>query len=183
MSNDHVNYIKKMLETIKGVEKAFILDDLIKKKIVELENEANGKVLMGMGIGDNQGIKTAFQKKWLVVIITNKYYKWPNPPNVIMKQNDVIIGFDCSEEDLQNYSKNEKYSVFGTFVMMRDKIPNATGKPVVVLPPKNFDQLNELCPNINAVVASPSTPSDEYLHKIFGVEQKKGNGTVIVGFD
>lgn len=184
MHNDE--YIKTVIEklkTIKGIESIFLINQDIKNKIIELEEEANGKVLMGMGIGDNQGIKVAFKKKYLLAVITNKEYKWPKPPNVIMMQNETIIGFDCTKEEIKQYSKNSDYSVFGSFVMIKKKVPNAKGKPIVVLPSKNFDELNDICTGINSVIASPSTPSDEYIYKIFNVKKNNENGTIIVGFD
>ena len=183
MCNDYINFVIEKLKTIQGIESIFIINENIKQKIIELEDEANGKVLMGMGIGDNQGIKVAFEKKYLLAVITNKEYRWPNPPNVIMMQNNVVIGFDCTKEEVEKYSKNNNYSIFGTFVMYKKKVPNAKGKPIVVLPPKSFDELNNICPGINSVIASPSTPSDEYIYKVFNVQKQNDNGTIIVGFD
>jgi hypothetical protein len=40
---------------MKGVEETDILNEEDKEKILELEKKAEGAVLMGMGIGDNQG--------------------------------------------------------------------------------------------------------------------------------
>lgn len=182
-NNNYIEKIKQKIKLINGIEKIFLLDYKIKTKIIELENEANGKVLIGMGIGDNQGIKTAFNKKYLFALISNKEYKWPSPPNVIMKQNEKIIGFDCTEEEAKVYSKNNDYIVLGTFVIDTKKLPKESSKPVVILPSKSFEELNILCPGINAVIASPSTPSDEYIYIYFNEQKKEGNGTIIVGFD
>ncbi len=184
-SNDekHINFVKENLKSITGIEYVFNINEEIKCKIIELENEANGKVLMGMGIGDNQGIKEAFNRKYLLAVITNKHYKWPSPPNVIMMQNNSVIGFDCTESDSEKYKNDDNYTVFGTFVMLKNKVPGSSGKPIVVLPSKPYPELESLCGDINSVIASPSTPSDEYIHNVFNIQHKNGNGTIIVGFD
>lgn len=181
--NSFIENVRKFLLTIPGIESSFMIDDNIKADIGKLEEQANGCVLMGMGEGDNQGMKAVFERQCLIGFTTNRSFIWPEPPNVIMKQGDVIIGFDCNEEQARAYEKTGEYMIMGTFAMSKEKVPKACGKPKVILPPKPYPVVEEKCGVKNAVLGSPSTPSDDYIHEKLNIDKKSGNGTFFLGFD
>ncbi|MBQ3620728.1 MAG: recombination protein RecR [Methanosarcinaceae archaeon] len=85
--------------------------------------------------------------------------------------------------DMQAYEKTGKYAVIGTFVMPLDAKPKTGGKPKVILPAKPYPLVEENCGVRNAVIGSPSTPSDDYIHEKLPIAKKEGNGTVFLGFD
>ena len=84
------------IKAIKGVEDTYILNEEDKEKIFELEKKAEGAVLMGMGIGDNQGIKEVLKREIIIAFTTNMDYVWPEGPNVILMQYGEKIGEDIS---------------------------------------------------------------------------------------
>ncbi|MCL2142449.1 MAG: hypothetical protein FWH46_06245 [Methanimicrococcus sp.] len=177
-----VESVKEFLSHVKGVDDVFILTEEDKVAVAALEKEAEGNVLMGMGEGDNQGIKEVFKREHILCITTNKEYVWPEPPNVIMMQGEEIIGFDCSEKDIEKYENQPDYFVMGTFVMSKTKAPKSAGKPIVVLPPKPCDLggIEQAC---DAILGSPSTPSDEYIRKVHDFSASAEKGTFFVGFN
>ena len=177
-----VESVKDYLSHVKGVEDVFILTDEDKKIVADLEKEAEGRVLMGMGEGDNQGIKEVFKRAHILCVTTNKEYVWPEPPNVIMMQGDVMVGFDCSESDIAKYENHPEYLVMGTFVVSKTKAPKTAGKPIVILPPKPCD-LSGVEQACEAVLGSPSTPSDEYIRQKYGFEISSEKGTFFIGFN
>ena len=65
------------IKAMKGVEETYILNEEDKEKILELEKKAEGAVLMGMGIGDNQGIKEVLKRQLIIAFTTNMDYVWP----------------------------------------------------------------------------------------------------------
>jgi len=176
-----VEAVKNYMRQVSGVEEIFELTEQDKEIVNQLEEEAKGNVLMGMGEGDNQGVAEVFKKEHILCFMTNKEYVWPEPPNVIMMQGGEIIGFDCSESDAAQYENQPEYMVMGTFVIRKSKTAGNTGKPIVVLPPKPID-LGDLKAK-DAVLGSPSTPSDEYIRKVYDLEVSVDKGTFFLGFD
>jgi hypothetical protein len=77
--------------------------------------------------------------------------------------------------------------VMGNFVIYRSAVPkpkDAGKEPItVVLPPQKCQEIECINGVINVVLASPSTPSDEYIRSVMGSMPGKGLGTFLVGFD
>jgi hypothetical protein len=72
-------------------------------------------------------------------------------------------------------------------VIYRSAVPkprDAKKEPItVVLPPQSCKEV-ECASNVtDTVLASPSTPSDEYLRSVMGLKPLIGQGTFIVGFN
>ncbi|WP_269850663.1 hypothetical protein [Methanosarcina horonobensis] len=42
--------------------------------------KAEGAVLMGMGVGDNRGIKEVLKRQLIIAFTTNMDYVWPEGP-------------------------------------------------------------------------------------------------------
>ncbi|WNY27037.1 hypothetical protein [Methanolapillus ohkumae] len=183
------NFEKELIEEVKahlsgvtGVDCVFELTEADKAEIERLEEAANGNVLMGMGEGDNQGVKEVFKKECILCFTTTKAYVWPEPPNVIMMQGGEIVGFDCAVDQVCQYENQPNYLVMGTFIIDKSKVPTASGKPIVILPPKPYD-FKDSCRVKEAVLGSPSTPSDEYIRKAYNFDKSPEKGTFFLGFD
>lgn len=179
--DEMIRLVKEFLLQVQGVEEVFILTKKDKETIERLEEEAKGNVLMGMGEGDNQGIAEVFKREHILCFTTNKDYVWPDPPNVIMMQGDTVVGFDCAECDIPQYEGNPEYLVMGTFIVNTNKAKTSTGKPIIVLPSKPCD-LGDLEVN-DAVLGSPSTPSDEYIREAYNFEKSSEKGTFFLGYN
>ncbi|MDV0447080.1 hypothetical protein MsAg5_09540 [Methanosarcinaceae archaeon Ag5] len=182
LEKEMIEEVKAHLAQVKGVDQIFLLSDDDKAEIDKLEEAANGNVLMGMGEGDNQGVKEVFKKECIICFTTTREYVWPEPPNVIMMQGGEMVGFDCSAEDVCKYEGHADYLVMGTFIIDKTKIPSASGKPVVILPPKPY-VMGDACQIKEAVLGSPSTPSDEYIRKVYNFDKSPDKGTFFLGFD
>ena len=176
------------IKAIKGVEDTYILSEEDKDKIIELEKKAEGAVLMGLGIGDNQGIKEVFKRQVIIVFTTNMNYVWPEGPNVLLMQYGEKVGEDVYDpEKLEECKKCKDMLVMGNFVIYRSAVPkpkDAKKEPItVVLPPQKYQDVECVEGAINAVLASPSTPSDEYIRSVMSLKPAAGLGTFIIGFD
>ena len=173
---------------MKGVEDTYVLNEEDKEKVLELEKKAEGAVLMGMGVGDNRGIKEVLNRQVIVAFTTNMDYVWPEGPNVVLMQYGEKVGEDIyDQEKLEECKKCRDMVVMGNFVIYRSAVPkpkDAQKEPItVVLPPQKCKDLECVSGLDNVVLASPSTPTDEYLRSVMGLKPAVGQGTFIIGFD
>ncbi len=176
------------IKAIKGVEDTYILSEEDKEKIFELEKKAEGAVLMGLGVGDNQGIKEVFKRQVIIAFTTNMSYVWPEGPNVVLMQYGEKVGEDIyDQEKLETCKKCNDMVVMGNFVIYRSAVPkprDAKKEPItVVLPPQKCQDVECVEGVTNVVLASPSTPSDEYIRSVMGLKPAVGLGTFIIGLD
>lgn len=176
------------IKSMKGVEDTYILSEEDKEKILELERKAEGAVLMGLGVGDNQGIKEVFKRQVIIAFTTNMNYIWPEGPNVILMQYGEKVGEDIYDpEKLEECKKCNDMLVMGNFVIYKSSVPkpkDAKKEPItVVLPPQKCQDVECVEGVTNAVLASPSTPSDEYIRSVMDLKPAVGLGTFIIGFD
>ena len=176
------------IKTIKGVEDTYILSEEDKEKIIELEKKAEGAVLMGLGVGDNQGIKEVFKRQVIIAFTTNMNYVWPEGPNVLLMQYGEKVGEDIYDpEKLEECEKCKDMLVMGNFVIYKSAVPkpkDAKKEPItVVLPPQKCKDVECIEGVANVVLASPSTPSDEYIRSVMDLKPAVGLGTFIIGFD
>lgn len=176
------------IKAIKGVEDTYILSEEDKEKILELEKKAEGAVLMGLGIGDNQGIKEVFKRQVIIAFTTNMNYVWPEGPNVVLMQYGEKVGEDVYDpEKLEECKKCNDMLVMGNFVIYKSSVPkpkDAKKEPITVVLPSQKCQNVECVEGVtNVVLASPSTPSDEYIRSVMDLKPAVGLGTFIIGFD
>ena len=176
------------IKAMKGVEDTYVLSEEDKEKILELEKKAEGAVLMGLGVGDNQGIKEVFKRQIIIAFTTNMDYVWPEGPNVVLMQYGEKIGEDIYDsEKLEECKKCDDMLVMGNFVIYENTMPKPGGgkkEPItVVLPPQKCQDVECVEGVTNVVIASPSTPSDEYIRSLMGLKPAVGLGTFIIGFD
>lgn len=176
------------IKAIKGVEETYILDEKDKEKVIELEKKAEGAVLMGLGVGDNQGTKEVFKRQIIIAVTTNMDYVWPEGPNVVLMQYGEKVGEDIYDpEKLEECKKCKDMVVMGNFVIYRSAVTkpkDAKKEPItVVLPPQKCQEVEYVTGVINAILASPSTPSDEYIRSVMGLKPELGHGTFLIGLD
>jgi hypothetical protein len=176
------------IKAMKGVEDTYVLSEEDKEKILELEKKAEGAVLMGLGVGDNQGIKEVFKRQIIIAFTTNMDYVWPEGPNVVLMQYGEKIGEDIYDsKKLEECKKCDDMLVMGNLVIYKNTVPkpgSVKKEPItVVLPPQKCQDVECVEGVTNVVLASPSTPSDEYIRSVMGLKPAAGLGTFIIGFD
>ncbi|OKY78411.1 MAG: hypothetical protein BTN85_0902 [Candidatus Methanohalarchaeum thermophilum] len=188
LPSDKDKIIIDKIKEIKGIKKVKELSNKEKDRIMELEKEAEDKVLMGMGKGDNQGVKKCIGEMENVYVFgTNREFKWPEGPNVIFKHSGEVIGKELDDkEETEELKEDEDVSIKGNLIIYKDKMKNLSSgsdePPTVVFPAKNFKRLEEKDKIEKAIFASPCAPSDEYLKGLLGLDKSNQDlGTVIVG--
>ncbi len=176
------------IKGVKGIRKALVLTKEDRRKIVDLEKSAEKRVMMGLGQGDNQGIKKVLTSDVVVAFITEAEYEWPRGPNIVITRGGRIIGEELSPSRLEEVKKCKNVILLNNFALYKDRIPKlpswAQKPPIVVFPAKPCPEAEEVSGIGDAVLGSPSPPSDIYLKERMKVNQKNGQlGTILIGFN
>lgn len=190
MAYEHiVREVISIIQSIKGVRQVFILTDEDKRKVLELERQAE-KRFMGLGRGDNQGVKTVLERNTVIAFLTDAEYRWPPGPNIILFWKGKVIGEEVYDPKKLEKLKN-KTGVYlaGNFALYKNNMPKPSlmiqEPPVVVFPPKPYPEIKKKVPMIDDVVlGSPSPSSDAYLKKRMKADlENKRLGTALLGFN
>lgn len=189
MTHDEIiENVKNSIMDMKGVGTTFLLSENDREIIRDLEKKADEMTLMGLGRGDNKGVKEVLNTDVIFAFTTDMNFCWPEGPNVILMHNGCVVGQDIDDEEKLEELKNCKDKlvignivIYDTSVLKKMDVKN--NPLVVVMPPKackEVECVDEVC---NVVLASPSPPSDEYLKEKMGLENVHGTGTFLLGFD
>ncbi|WP_445474823.1 hypothetical protein ACT9XH_10720 [Methanococcoides methylutens] len=183
-----IKTVREGLECMVGVGRTLVLNEEDRKTIAQLEEKADQMTLMGLGRGDNKGVKTVLQRDVIIPFQTTMEYKWPCGPNVVLMHDDKVVGEDIDDADkIKSLEQSSDSLVIGNIVIYDKSVLtslNCKSEPlVVVLPPKPCGEIDELPHVCNATLASPSPPTDEYLKERMGLESEHGTGSFLLGFD
>lgn len=189
MAHDEIiDNVKKSIMDMKGVGTTLLLNEEDRETVRELEKKADEMTLMGLGKGDNKGVKEVLKKDVIFAFITNMDFCWPEGPNVILMHNDCVVGQDLDDEaKLEELKSCKDKLVIGNIVIydtsVLKKMDVKNNPLIVVMPPKPCKEVEDVDKVCNVVLASPSPPSDEYLKEKMGLENVHGTGTFLLGFD
>jgi hypothetical protein len=177
-----IKNVEREIKAVKGVGYTYILDDEDRKNISELEEKADQMTLMGLGIGDNKGVKEVLKCDIVMPFTTDMEYEWPPDPNVILMHKGEMVGEDVSDpEKLKEWEGKEDTLVIGNIVIYGKSVLTSVmggSEPlVVVLPPKECPPVAKVSGVKEAILASPSPPTDEYLKEKMDLASKCGAGT------
>lgn len=183
-----IENVKNCIISMKGVGTTLLLNEEDRGTIRELEKKADEMTLMGLGRGDNKGVKAVLNTDVIFAFTTNMDFKWPEGPNVILMHDECIVGQDIDDEAKLEEMKNCKDKLVIGNIVIHDtsilkKMDGKNDPLIVVLPPKPCEEVEYVDKVCNAVLASPSPPTDEYLKERIGLENIHGTGTFLLGFD
>ncbi|MDI3539613.1 MAG: hypothetical protein PWR29_147 [Methanolobus sp.] len=183
-----IEQVSCCIKNMKGVGDILILTDQDREIIRELEKKADQMTLMGLGIGDNKGVKQVLENDVIFAFTTNMDFKWPAGPNVILMHHGCVVGEDVDDQQkLEEFKCCKTNLVIGNIVIydtgVLKRVDSKKDPLVVVMPPKPCPELDGIPMVCNATLASPSPPSDEYMKERMGLQNIHGTGTFMLGFD
>lgn len=183
-----IEQVLEKLGQVKGVGATTLLSSEDREIIRKMEEKADQMTLMGLGRGDNQGVKKVLDMDVLVSFFTDMDYEWPCGPNVILKHKDKKVGEDTEDaERLKEVEKSSDSLVIGNIIIYDKGVlmeANSSKEPlVVVLPPKECESVGCIEGVGDAILASPSSPTDEYIKERMYEKNEFGSGTFLLGFD
>lgn len=184
--------VVSVLKSSKGVHVTCELSKDDRKIILQLEKEAEKRVLGGLGRSFNAGLRRALEREVLIVFLHDENYEWPPETVQLICMGEVIGEEIRTKEKLQEVKEKGDAILAGdTFVLYKDKVRQlggvSSGLAYFLFPPLTIPELKEVNEICNVVAAMPCTPGDMCIKEIMkrqGVNVLNPKlGTALVGFN
>ncbi|WP_022667094.1 hypothetical protein [Desulfospira joergensenii] len=178
---------------VTGIKAAFPLFDEDREKILDIEQDAEDRSLMGLGKVINSGVRKVLNDQRVYVALTDMDFEWGCHSTLILKKGSEVVGREIRDKDeIEKLSGKENvWFMHRNFVVFKDKIsfPGDIMKKIChfEIPGLEGDWCkpeNEKIKCRSAVFANPATPCDVYLkEKYFKGNDERGLGTVLIGIN
>lgn len=181
-----IDKVQNKIQSIKGIDKAFFLDEKDRLHIAELENKDEKTSSRFLGIKNNVGIKEVFRSDVVMSFLTNKEYDWPKN-NLQLIQGKKLVGHDISDPvEIKKYMERKDCLVIGNIVIYNDGFSKNNSPPeelFMVINSKPFPEIEKIPFVSGARLASPSRLTHEFIKTKIGIDIKSCSGTFLVGFN
>lgn len=175
-----------LLHITKGIENAFPLKEDDVKQIMKLEEKDEQINSLYFGKKHNIGVKQALRADILMAFLTNKDYDWPKDNLKIIHQGE-IIGKDISDAtEINRYKNSDEHCVVGNIVINFQKMRElkcTDAPPVMEISGKPWKELENMDFVSEALIASPSRLTDDYIKSKIPFENKLHVGSFLVGLN
>jgi hypothetical protein len=176
--------VKGLMET-----RPFSNDD--RRKMLDIEQEAEKNAFMGLGNVVNAGVREVLACGLIYVALTNMDFEWGCGPSLVMKKGQELVGEEVRDKQrlAELSDRKDVWFMHQNFVVYKDKVsfPQDLMKKIChfeipglpaewcLVEDENFE-----CRSV--IYANPSTLGDIYLKKqYFNEIDEKGLGTILIG--
>jgi hypothetical protein len=179
------------LKKVTGIAGAVPLLDEDRRRVLEIEREAEERSLLGLGKVINIGVQEVMKCALIYVAMTDMNFDWTRHSNLNLKKGSVLVGEEVRDEEKICRLAEDKnvWFMHKNFVVYKDKVsfPQDIMKKVChfEIPSLPADwcvvEGGEFqCKSI--VYGCTATPGDVFLkEKYFKGKDEKGSGTILVG--
>jgi hypothetical protein len=185
--------ILEALSRLKGISRIALLAGEDRRKVLEIEEEAEAKSLMGLGKVINAGVRAVIECDRVYVALTNMEFNWGYRPNLLMKKGGDTVGEEVTDEEtIERLSKDKNnWFMHKNFVVFKDKVsfPQDVMKKIChfEIPyhpaPPDWCLADQADFEIETLIyGSPSTACDIFLKsRYFEGTDERGSGTILIG--
>ncbi|MCQ2085432.1 MAG: hypothetical protein MJZ21_04725 [archaeon] len=167
-----------IIRGLTGVRDAFLLDEDIKAQMMAEENTVMGS---GGTTVDNQGIKEAFKRQYVIALVKDPRFRPPPEPTILMMSDGVEVGKEIFPWTAHEVEGENVVWLSDGFCIFVDRIQD---KPTsFVMPPVSFPELNPSNGCKDVVSCSPAPTTDLMMRKWHGMEDNGKLASVLVGFN
>jgi hypothetical protein len=187
------NIMTIALNSVKGIMKAGLFSSDDRRKMLDIEQEAEKKAFMGLGNVVNAGVRKVLTFELIYVALTNMDFAWGAHPSLVMRKGEELVGEEVQDKQrIAELSKRKDvWFMHQNFVIYKDKVsfPQDLMKKIChfEIPglPADWCRLEDAAiENHSIIYANPSTLGDTFLKKqYFNGNNEKGLGTILVGID
>jgi hypothetical protein len=179
------------LHRVRGISRALALPEEDRRRVLDVEEQAEQKSLMGLGKVVNAGVREVLRCDRVYVALTSMDFDWGCKPNLLMKKGDEIVGEEVSDEGAIRRLGQQKnvWFMHKNFVVYKDRVsfPQDVMQKIcyfeIPCHPADWCIVEAEQPTCHELIyAWPSTPCDVFLKgQYFGAADARGSGTVLVG--
>ncbi|NLL94934.1 MAG: hypothetical protein GX224_04180 [Thermoplasmatales archaeon] len=172
----------EILSNMRGVVKAFYLDDETLRMIDEEEKKVKA-------VGDiavrNDGFSQALEREHVICIVKDPRFRPPPEPTVILESDGgLLMGVEVFPHTAKEYMERENTIWLSDgFVVFTDVRPEKGESENFVMPPVSFPELNESNGCTNVISCSPAPTCDAMIRKRHGMEDDPKLASILVAFD
>ena len=179
------------LKKVKGIVEAtpFLFED--RQKILDIEQDAENRSLMGLGKVVNTGVREVLTCDCVYAALNNMDFDWGCHATLVLIKGDEVVGEEVRDEPVIAKLKNKKnvWFMHKNFVVYKDKInfPHDIMKKICHfeipwLPAEWCIVEGDAFKCHSIIYANPCTPSDTFLKdQYFRGLDERGLGTILVG--
>ena len=181
------------LEKVKGIVKALPFASEDRRKIMEIEEDAEKTSLMGLGKVTNVGVREVLKCDQIYVALNNMDFDWGCHATLVLKKGDEVVGAEVRDQEIiEKLSKQKNvWFMHKNFVVYKDKMsfPQDIMQKICYFEipclPAEWCLMEDDSFQCNSIIyANPSTPSDTFLkEQYFNGLDEKGSGTILVGIE
>jgi hypothetical protein len=179
------------LKKVKGIVDAhpFLSED--RRKIIDIEQDAEKRSLMGLGKVINTGVREVLNCDLIYVALNNMDFDWGCQATLVLKKGDEVVGEEVRDEKIIARLSNRKnvWFMHKNFVVFKDKMsfPQDIMQKICYFEipclPAEWCLLEDNTLQCHSIIyANPCTPSDIFLkEQYFSGLDERGFGTILVG--
>jgi hypothetical protein len=181
------------LNSVKGIINASPFSNDDRRKMLDVEQEAEKKAFMGFGSVVNAGVREVLTYEFIYVVLTNMDFDWGCQPSLVMKKGQELVGEEVRDKKrlAELSDRKDIWFMHQNFVIYKDKVsfPQDLMKKIChfEIPDLQADwcQVDDEAFDGHAIIyANPSTLGDTFLkEQYFDGNNEKGLGTILVGID
>jgi len=185
-----VDIVLKVLQDCKGVLETRILADGERRRVLEVEEKAEERVVFGMCRTLNRGVREALAREYAVaLVIDSSEFEYPHHPHMKMTCGDTIVGEQVRDqkriEDLKKDRTN--FFLWENFVLYMPKLPRGPEERKrlrMVYVERPAVQLEGHPCVEKSIFGTPSMEGDLLVKELLSIHSEKPTvGTCVVGFD
>ena len=176
-----LNKVLEVLSSLKGVRKAFYLDELQRRQLEKIEKDKSASI--GPLTVHNDGALECLRRKHVACIVKDATFRPPPAPTVVLiDENGKVIGRELIGGEKPKAAPGQKLMYLGKdFVIFYDG--GKSTKTRFILPPIAFEEVERIGETANVCSSSPSTDGDFFVRKAASLPDDPKLATILVGFD
>lgn len=179
------------IRKVKGIVEVAALPPQERRRVQEIEQDAEQRSLMGLGKVVNSGVREVLACDLVYTALTSMDFDWGCQASLVMKKGDELVGEEVrDEETIKALSgRRDVWFMHRNFVVYKDKVsfPEDIMNKVCYfeipcLPARWCIIEDDACQCNSIVYANPSTACDLFIKEhYFSGRDEQGLGTILVG--
>ena len=177
---EEVDLPLSIVRGLRGVVRAFYLDDEILERMAEEESKVHAAGSISV---DNVGFSTALTRDHVIAITKDPRFRPPPEPTVeLVSDEGEVLGTEVFPFDAKKYMDRDDVVWLSDGFVMFPKV-KATGNEKFVMPCVSFPELNETNGCKDVISCSPAPTCDLMMRTHYGMKDNAKLASVLVAFN